>query len=66
MEGGETYKGVLLDLPTLIEGHKTIDYKTLIKSADISQILYVSENDVPHPNPYIDGIIYIYIYILYK
>jgi transcription initiation factor TFIID subunit 7 len=38
---GQSYAGVLLDLPTIIEGMKTWDKKAMVKSADICQMLLV-------------------------
>jgi transcription initiation factor TFIID subunit 7 len=38
---GQSYAGVLLDLPTIIEGMKTWDKKAMVKSADICQMLLI-------------------------
>ena len=40
---GQNYAAVLLDLPTITEGMKTWDKKSLIKAADICQMLLVFE-----------------------
>merc|ERR1712156_521784 len=37
----------LVDLPTIMESHKTIDRKTLYKTADICQLLICREGDDP-------------------
>jgi len=37
----------LVDLPTIMESHKTIDRKTLYKTADICQLLICREGDEP-------------------
>ena len=39
--GSKMYLATLADLPTIIEGQKTLDFKTFYKSVDVSQILYV-------------------------
>lgn len=36
--GHKTYAARLVDIPTHIEGHKTLDRKRLFKVADISQV----------------------------
>lgn len=41
----QKYDGTLLDLPCFIEGMKTIDYKTLFKSTDVSQIMLVTNKE---------------------
>jgi len=38
---GQPYAAILLDLPTITEGMKTWDKKSMVKSADICQILLV-------------------------
>ncbi len=38
---GRTYQGVLCDLPTIIETHKTTDRSQYIKVADVHQVLIV-------------------------
>jgi len=35
------FLATLIDLPTLIEAQKTLDYRTFFKSCDVSQMLYV-------------------------
>mmetsp|Transcript_31989 Transcript_31989/g.55138 ORF Transcript_31989/g.55138 Transcript_31989/m.55138 type:complete len:188 (-) Transcript_31989:2154-2717(-) len=40
----QTYYGVLLDLPCIIESQKTLDYINYFKSADISQMLFILES----------------------
>ena len=37
------YPATLVDLPTVIEAHKTLDYKTVFKSADVGQMLIVHQ-----------------------
>ncbi|XP_021360235.1 transcription initiation factor TFIID subunit 7-like isoform X2 [Mizuhopecten yessoensis] len=43
--GNELLYGKLMDLPCIIESHKTVDMKTFYKTADISQILICSYTD---------------------
>jgi len=43
-------KASLIELPTIIESHKTIDFINIFKSNDISQMIYVhnqGEKEVP-------------------
>ncbi|GAO51740.1 hypothetical protein G7K_5833-t1 [Saitoella complicata NRRL Y-17804] len=40
---GHLYSAKLVDLPTIIESHKTLDKKSLYKTADICQMLIVGE-----------------------
>ncbi|BHF81732.1 transcription initiation factor TFIID subunit 7 [Sparganum proliferum] len=42
---GQVYRGVLLDLPCIIESLKTTDRKTFYKTADISQIMICSQSE---------------------
>jgi TATA-binding protein-associated factor Taf7 len=35
------FLATLVELPTLIEAQKTLDYRTFFKSCDVSQMLYV-------------------------
>lgn len=42
---GWNFTSRLVDLPTIIESHKTIDGKTLYKTADISQLMICKEGD---------------------
>jgi len=35
----------ILDMPCVIEANKTIDYKNLYKSSDISQMMFVHSED---------------------
>jgi len=42
---GWNFTSRLVDLPTIIESHKTIDAKTLYKTADISQLMICKEGD---------------------
>ncbi len=42
---GWSMSAKLVDLPTIIESHKTIDRKTLYKTADICQMLICKEGD---------------------
>ena len=41
---GELHPLTILDLPCIIEGHKTIDYKSFYKGGDICQMMYVHED----------------------
>lgn len=42
--------GFLLDLPCILETHKTLDYINCFKTSDISQMLYVvPEHEKTHP-----------------
>ncbi|XP_042125305.1 transcription initiation factor TFIID subunit 7-like isoform X2 [Peromyscus maniculatus bairdii] len=41
----------LVNLPCVIESMKTVDRKTLYKTADISQMLVCSSDSEPHPSP---------------
>lgn len=43
--GTTTFPAKLVDLPCLIESHKTLDTKHMFKIADISQMLLVEPND---------------------
>jgi len=44
---GWSMNAKLVDLPTVIESHKTIDRKTMYKTADICQLLICKEGDDP-------------------
>lgn len=44
---GYNMSSKLVDLPTVIESHKTIDRKTLYKTADICQLLICRDGDDP-------------------
>jgi len=44
---GYSMSSKLVDLPTVIESHKTIDRKTLYKTADICQLLICRDGDDP-------------------
>lgn len=46
----EIHPITILDLPCIIEGNKTIDYKTFYKSSDISQMFYVHEDKLDNEN----------------
>lgn len=35
------YLGSLVDLPCIIEGQKTLDFRTFYKSVDVSQMLFI-------------------------
>ena len=35
------YLATLVDLPTLIEAQKTLDYRTFFKATDVAQMLYI-------------------------
>lgn len=58
----EIHPITILDLPCIIEGNKTIDYKTFYKSSDISQMFYVhedkfdNENDLISFDPFVSSI----------
>ncbi|KAI5184937.1 transcription initiation factor TFIID subunit 7 [Nematocida homosporus] len=41
---GKTYTGYLVDLPCIVESHKTLDNKQFIKIADISKIFVFSDD----------------------
>ncbi len=41
---GELHPLSILDLPCIIEGHKTIDYKSFYKGGDICQMMYVHDD----------------------
>ena len=41
---GELHPLTILDLPCIIEGHKTIDYKSFYKGGDICQMMYVHDD----------------------
>eukprot|EP00897_Mesotaenium_endlicherianum_P009038 jgi/Mesen1/8162/ME000438S07265 len=41
--GGQTYPAALLDLPCVVESWKTYDYNSLVKAADIGQMVLVRE-----------------------
>lgn len=47
---GEFLKGIILDLPTSIETHRTNDSFHLYKSGDITKILLVYRGDEPDPD----------------
>ena len=55
---GELHPLSILDLPCIIEGHKTIDYKSFYKGGDICQMMYVhddqlkQEEDLNNFNPF--------------
>lgn len=42
-EGGQEYKLRLVNLPTIIESHKTTDKKAFFKSGDIHQMMLVED-----------------------
>ena len=37
------YPATLVDLPTIIEAHKTLDYNTIFKCTDVAQMLFVHQ-----------------------
>ncbi len=39
----QEFPATLVDLPTIIEALKTLDYKTVFKSTDVSQMLLVHQ-----------------------
>ena len=41
---GELHPLTILDLPCIIEGHKTIDFKSFYKGGDICQMMYVHDD----------------------
>ena len=43
---GELHPLTILDLPCIIEGHKTIDYKSFYKGGDICQMMYVHDDQL--------------------
>eukprot|EP01133_Synstelium_polycarpum_P007902 gene7902-9277_t len=43
--GDQEYAASLLDLPCILESHKTLDKTTYYKTADIGQIIQVHDND---------------------
>ncbi|XP_072960349.1 transcription initiation factor TFIID subunit 7 [Typha angustifolia] len=47
--GDERFPASLLDLPCIVESHKTYDDTVLIKTADIGQIIMVREESDPAP-----------------
>ncbi|KAJ3024218.1 hypothetical protein HKX48_004491 [Thoreauomyces humboldtii] len=49
--GPQKYSAKLVDLPCILESHKTFDNKQLYKITDISQMLVVE--DQPQPTPYV-------------
>lgn len=46
---GVEYPATVMDLPTLVESHKTADKRTFYKSSDIHQVLVVRMPDDPVP-----------------
>lgn len=45
--GGNDYAAALLDLPCVVETHKTVNKETFYKSGDIGQMLKVDDNPIP-------------------
>ncbi len=41
---GQVYRGRMMDLPCIIESHKTTDRKTFYKTADISQMMLCTQD----------------------
>jgi TATA-binding protein-associated factor Taf7 len=41
MIDNKIFLATLVDLPCIIEGQKTLDFRTFYKSVDVSQMLYV-------------------------
>ena len=41
MIDNKIFLATLVDLPSIIEGQKTLDFRTFYKSVDISQMLYI-------------------------
>lgn len=52
------YPATLMDLPTLVETHKTADKRTFYKSGNLHQVLVVRMPDDPEPTSYLlnDGL----------
>jgi transcription initiation factor TFIID subunit 7 len=48
---GRQLSGKLVDLPCIVESHKTVDGKTLYKTGDISQMLVVTDEDPSLESP---------------
>ncbi|KAI5167107.1 transcription initiation factor TFIID subunit 7 [Nematocida sp. AWRm78] len=42
----KTYKGCIVDLPCIIESHKTLDNRQFIKIADVSKIFIFTDQDI--------------------
>ncbi|KAI5137453.1 transcription initiation factor TFIID subunit 7 [Nematocida ausubeli] len=42
----KTYRGVIIDLPCIIESHKTLDNRQFIKIADISKMFIFTDKDI--------------------
>lgn len=55
---GVNYPASLMDLPTLVETHKTADKRTFYKSGDLHQVLVVRLPQDPKPDSYVlqDGL----------
>eukprot|EP00026_Physarum_polycephalum_P008248 Phypoly_transcript_08328.p1 GENE.Phypoly_transcript_08328~~Phypoly_transcript_08328.p1 ORF type:complete len:456 (+),score=143.08 Phypoly_transcript_08328:100-1467(+) len=49
--GRKKYDAYLVDLPCIVESHKTLDKTTYYKSADIGQMLVVQDPKEPQPPP---------------
>ncbi|XP_062514258.1 transcription initiation factor TFIID subunit 7-like [Corticium candelabrum] len=48
---GKQLSGKLVDLPCIIESHKTVDKKTLYKTGDVCQMLVVTDEDPSLDSP---------------
>lgn len=44
--GNNVFLCSLVDLPTLIEAQKTLDFRTFYKSVDVSQLMYVHNKSI--------------------
>lgn len=42
---GQVYRGRLMDLPCIVESHKTTDRKNFYKTADISQMMICTQDE---------------------
>eukprot|EP01138_Halocafeteria_seosinensis_P011805 gb/GECG01012065.1/.p1 GENE.gb/GECG01012065.1/~~gb/GECG01012065.1/.p1 ORF type:complete len:537 (+),score=101.53 gb/GECG01012065.1/:1-1611(+) len=50
IQGNEKYNAVLVDLPTLVETHRTNDHKQYYKSGNISKMLYILQPGNTNPS----------------
>jgi transcription initiation factor TFIID subunit 7 len=48
---GKTYSGWLVDLPCIVESHKTVDNRQFVKVCDISKIFIFSEEALKREDP---------------
>ena len=40
------YLASLVDLPSIVEAQKTLDFRTFFKSTDVSQMLYIHNRSI--------------------